>query len=231
MTPQDFFLSLNKSGIPDEAWNYLQTEIIPNENFKELQENNAYYREAVRAINQFYPESVTDAIKPDVQALVASMKEPERALPEHEEAPPEAGTPEPSTAQGKPSMKAVKGAIKAIETAQKYERDRDKFMAMKQAVKALRTSMKYMAKGSIHVGGKVLSYKTIDWNSYHTLMGKVDMKINGAMFKKYKDAISNAKDDVGKINKITDAEAKRIISLGGRVKYKDKKDKKNASRP
>ena len=69
MKPKDFFLSLNKNGIPDEAWNYLQTEIIPDIQLDELTESNVYFRETAKALNTFYPDALSESIKLNLKSI------------------------------------------------------------------------------------------------------------------------------------------------------------------
>lgn len=163
MKPKEFFLSLNKNGIPDEAWNYLQTEIIPDAQLEELTEISPYFREVAKALNTFYPDSLSESVKLNLKSILEKTepkpgREPE---PEPIEEPIEdvtlpAPEPAPEPAKPKTSKKEVKAAVKALTTALRYAKDKKKFNSIKGAIKALGLQMKYMKDGGVmEKGGDV----------------------------------------------------------------------------
>lgn len=62
--------------------------------------------------------------------------------------------------------------------------------------------------------------KLIAWNSFHTLMGKIDMKDAGKIWENYKKDIARTRGNSSRIKAVTLKYKRKIESLGGSVKRK-----------
>lgn len=181
MKPKEFFLSLNKNGIPDEAWNYLQTEIIPDAQLDELTEGNVYFRETAKALNTFYPDALSESVKLNLKSIFeATEPKPER---EPEPEPIEEPTPE-EPAKPQASKKEVRAAVKKMTIYLRYAKDKKKFDSIKKAINAVKLRMKYMKDGGVMkhnvlAKGGELWYK-YDFNTKEEFFDYIDeSRVNG----------------------------------------------------
>src|SRR3990167_10373068 len=67
---------------------------------------------------------------------------------------------------------------------------------------------------------KTQSKKLIQWNSFHTLMGKIDMKDAAKICENYKKDITKTGGNSSRIKSVTLKYKRKIESLGGNVKRK-----------
>src|SRR3990167_6545133 len=67
---------------------------------------------------------------------------------------------------------------------------------------------------------KTQSKKLIQWNSFHTLMGKIDMKDAAKIWENYKKDITKTGGNSSRIKSVTLKYKRKIESLGGNVKRK-----------
>jgi len=67
---------------------------------------------------------------------------------------------------------------------------------------------------------KTQSRKLIQWNSFHTLMGKIDMKDAAKIWENYKKDITKTGGNSSRIKSVTLKYKRKIESLGGNVKRK-----------